>query len=309
MTAKRNPSKRRKKRGRTGPPYPFEFRLKVVRLYLEEGYDASLLAQEFNISDYSVYRWSKAYREHGEEGLCSKSRITWHRPDLVWALDGIEYNAGFAVSKLHVQNLQDLCSQYKLPALTTGYFPCGEEVAGHLDHHFTGFGPPLFLKRDNGGNLNHLSVNRLLEDAMVIPINSPVGKAPYNGAFEHTQGEIKEYLARWIDKANTVEEFALLADTAAHDLNHKSRRALNGKTACQSYFNENRMRYSKRQRKGIYRWIRDLAIDISLKAGKNTVSSLAWRTAAKKWLAENKLITIIQDGKVLPYFSSNLCHN
>ena len=61
------------------------------------------------------------------------------------------------------------------------------------------------------------------------------------------------YLSRWIEKANTIEEFALMADTAAHDLNHKVRSALNGKTACQSYFDENRIRYSKRQRKAAYR--------------------------------------------------------
>lgn len=270
---------------------------------LQNTYKASLSRRELNAMVERVRR------DRNRNCSSAMSRVVWHRPDLVWALDGIEYDAGFVVSKLHVQNLQDLCSQYKFPALTTGHLPCGEEVAGHLDRHFTGFGLPLFLKRDNGGNLNHLSVNRLLEDAMVIPINSPVGKAPYNGAIEHTQGEIKMYLSRWIEKANTVEEFALLADTAAHDLNHKERRALNGKTACQSYFNVNRVRYSKRQRKGVYLWIRDLAIDISLKAGKNAISSLAWRIAAKKWLVENKLITIINDGKVLPYFSSNLCHN
>ena len=74
------------------------------------------------------------------------------------------------------------------------------------------------------------------------PKYSPVGKTPYNGAIKHAEGEVKTYLSRWTDKANTVEEFALLADIAAHDLNHKVRRALSGKTACQSYFNENRMR-------------------------------------------------------------------
>lgn len=82
---------------------------------------------------------------------------------------------------MQVQNIQDLCSRYKLPPLTTRYLPCGEEVSGHLDRHFTRFGPPLFIKRDNGGNLNHLGVNQLLEEAMVIPINSPVESAPYNG--------------------------------------------------------------------------------------------------------------------------------
>ena len=61
---------------------------------------------------------------------------------------------------------------------------------------FHRFGPPLFLKRDNGGNLNHLTVNQVLEEAMVIPINSPVITAPYNGAVEHAQGEVKTYLAQ-----------------------------------------------------------------------------------------------------------------
>ena len=62
------------KKGRTAPPYPAEFRLRIVRLYLEEGYSAPLLAQEFGLGCQSIRRWLKAYREHGEEGLRSKRR-------------------------------------------------------------------------------------------------------------------------------------------------------------------------------------------------------------------------------------------
>jgi hypothetical protein len=54
----------------------------------------------------------------------------------------------------------------------------GEEVAGHLDCLFGRFGPPLFCKRDNGGNVNHAAVDDVLGDAMVIPINSPVDRVP-----------------------------------------------------------------------------------------------------------------------------------
>ena len=61
-------------KGRTAPAYSFEFKLKVVRLHLEEGYKAALLAQELGISDYSVYRWTKLYREYGEQGLRPKSK-------------------------------------------------------------------------------------------------------------------------------------------------------------------------------------------------------------------------------------------
>ena len=76
---------------------------------------------------------------------------------------------------MHVQNLQDLCSQYKFPTPATRYLPCGEAVSGHLDRHFTHFGPPLFIKRDNGGNLNHISVNAVLEEAdcdLLLDVNN-----------------------------------------------------------------------------------------------------------------------------------------
>ena len=69
MSTKKKQRNKGRKKARTAPAYPFEFRLRVVRLHLEDGYEATLLAQEFNISEYSVYRWSKAYREQGEQGL------------------------------------------------------------------------------------------------------------------------------------------------------------------------------------------------------------------------------------------------
>ncbi|NNK84761.1 MAG: hypothetical protein HKO91_04330, partial [Desulfobacterales bacterium] len=53
----------------------------------------------------------------------------------------------------------------------------------------------------------------------------------------------------------------------------------------------------------------DLAAEISLKAGKKKITSVAWRVAAKQWLVKNGLIRIQMAGKVLPNFSSNLCHN
>ena len=56
------------------PPFPFEFRLKVARLYGEDGYPAKLVADQFGISEYSVYRWSKQYRLYGEQGLMDKPR-------------------------------------------------------------------------------------------------------------------------------------------------------------------------------------------------------------------------------------------
>jgi hypothetical protein len=247
--------------------------------------------------------------ENKRQRLAGRYHITWLRPNLAWAMDDCKKPTVDCSGTLHLHNLSDLCSRYKFHPLASASMLCGEEVAGHLDHLFSRFGAPLFCKRDNGGNLNHLMVNEVLEQALVIPINSPLNTAQYNGAIEHTQGEFKDYLRRWEWKANTIDEFALLSETAAHELNHRSRRCLKGQTACRVYFGNNRMRYSKRQRKSIYNWIRDLAAEISIRAGKKTISSVAWRVAAKQWLIKNGLIRIQRAGKVLPDFSRKMCHN
>jgi hypothetical protein len=233
-------------------------------------------------------------------------------------MDDCQKAGAVVEGKLYLHNLSDLCSCYKFHPPASAALPCGEEVAGHLihqfskfgaplfckrDNQFSKFGAPLFCKRDNGGNLNHLAVNEVLEEALVIPINSPPYMAPYNGAIEHTQGEFKDYLRLWKWKANTIDEFGLLAETAAHVLNHRSRRCLNGQTACRIYFGNKRRGYPKRQRKTIYNWIRDLAAEISIRAGKNTISPVAWRVASKQWLVKNGLIKIQMAGKVLLNFS------
>jgi hypothetical protein len=247
--------------------------------------------------------------ETNRQRAAETCRITWLKPNLAWAMDDCRKTTAAVDSTLHLHNLSDLCSRYKLPPLAASHLPCGEEVAGHLEHLFERFGPPLFCKRDNGGNLNHLAVNQVLEQALVIPMNSPPYTAQYNGAIEHTQGEFKDHLGHWQWKANTVDKLSLLAETAAHDLNHKPRRSLQGQTACHAYFGDRRLRYSKRQRKSVYRWIRDLAAEISIRAGKSAITSVAWRVAAKQWLVKNALIKIEMAGKVLPYFPQKLCHN
>src|SRR4030042_399276 len=83
-------------------------------------------------------------------------RIEWLVPGVVWAMDVTEYDLEMA-GKIHLHNTQDLGSRYKFPPLS-GECPVGEEIAGFLSEKVCRFGPPLFLKRDNGGNLNHGAV-------------------------------------------------------------------------------------------------------------------------------------------------------
>ena len=225
-----------------------------------------------------------------------RCQVHWLRPDVAWALDGMRYTT------YHVQNLQDLCSRYKFAPMTTEYLPCGEEIAGHLDRCLSRFGPPLFIKRDNGGNLNHKAVNDLLEQLMVIPINSPCYSAGYNGAIEHSQAELKRWMRKWMATAKTIGELALLVENAANELNHTARRSLSGKNACRAYFGSGRLRYNKRKRKEVYDWITDLAVDLSANCGNNKIDPAAWRIAARTWMEKNRLIVIRKPAKVLPNF-------
>jgi hypothetical protein len=252
----------------------------------------------------------RAVRQETSRSRVAESyHVSWLRPNLAWAMDDCEKTERAAGGTLHLHNLTDLHSRYRLPPLASHGLPCGEEVAGHLQNLFERFDPPLFCKRDNGGNLNHLAVNQVLEEALVIPINSPPQRAPYNGAIEHSQGEFKSYLDRWSWKAGTVDRMALLSETAAHDLNHQPRRCLGGETACRAYFGGPRIRYSSRKRQSVYRWIRDLAAEVSTRAGNPVITPAAWRIAARQWLVTNALIKIERSEKVSPHFGSKNDHN
>jgi hypothetical protein len=237
------------------------------------------------------------------------SHVTWLRPNLAWAMDDCQKTKQAVDGRLYLHNLTDLHSRYRLPPLASHCLPCGEEVAGHLQYLFDRFEPPLFCKRDNGGNLNHMAVNQVLEQALVIPINSPPYMAPYNGAIEHTQGEFKNYLDRWSWKTGGVDHMVLLAETAAHDLNHQPRRCLGGKTACRAYFGGLRVGYPRRKREAVYRFIQQLAAEISTRAGKPAITPAAWRLAAKQWLLKNRLIRIQKPGNVSPNFCQKIDHN
>ncbi|WP_319521646.1 hypothetical protein [uncultured Desulfosarcina sp.] len=206
--------------------------------------------------------------------------VSWLRPNLAWAVDDCQ-KSDTASGKLHLHNLTDLCSRYKLPPIASGSLPCGEEVAGHLAYLFDRFGPPLFCKRDNGSNLNHTTVNEALENAWVIPINNPPKTPSYNGAIERTQREFKEFLKRWQWKATTLESSFLLSETAAHELNHTQRRCLGNHTACGTYFGGDRIRYSRRERRSIFRCIRELAAKIADRAGRPRITNVEWRIAAR----------------------------
>ena len=62
------------KRGTRTWAYPVEFRLRIVKLSLEEGYSAPLLSEQFGVSRTAIRRWVRLYRQGGVEALEIKRR-------------------------------------------------------------------------------------------------------------------------------------------------------------------------------------------------------------------------------------------
>jgi hypothetical protein len=226
-------------------------------------------------------------------------RIHWNMPNVAWSMDTCEY--GQRDTKVHINQMQDLASRYKFNPMT-GDIPCGEEISGYLKATFKQFGAPLFLKRDNGGNLNHAAVNDVLADYFVLPVNSPAHYPPYNGAIEEAQAELKNGLASKLAYKSCFapEHMEAYASTVEHDLNHRPRPCLNGKNACQVYFTGRRT-FTKWERRDAYVWITNLQSDILCSDGIKPQT--AWRIAVEAWLNMKGLITVTRNGKVLPYFA------
>ncbi len=238
-------------------------------------------------------------------------QIDWLVPGVVWAMDVTEYNLERA-GKIHLHNTQDLGSRYKFPPLS-GECPVGEEIAGYLSEKFGRFGPPLFLKRDNGGNMNHGAVNGVLSEFFVLPLNSPTYYAPYNGAIEESQRELKACLQEKLIPDLPLSEnhsAAMYAEVAAHDLNHRLRPCLNGKTSCQVFFSlAEKPVFSKLERREIYDIVLERVERIltSMNQFEKSAREAAWRIAVEFWLQSKGFIKVHIPRKVSPNLTPIFC--
>jgi len=228
-------------------------------------------------------------------------RISWNVPNVAWSMDPCEYDGRDATgAKVYLNQVQDLASRYKFSPMT-GDVPCGEEISGYLASTFKRFGAPLFLKRDNGGNLNHAAVNNVLADHFVMPVNSPVHYPPYNGAIEEAQTELKNGLAAKLSYKPRCprEHLGAYAGVVEHDLNHQPRPCLKGSNACRVYFAGKRT-FTKWERRDAYAWMTNVQNDILSSDGVQPQA--AWRIAVEAWLRMKGFITVSINGKVLPNF-------
>ena len=235
-------------------------------------------------------------------------RIEWLKPGVAWAMDGTEYDVSLAC-KVYLCNMQDLGSRYKFLPLAGGY-PVGEEIAGYLSEKFDRYGAPLVLKRDNEGNMNHAAVNDVLEEFFILPLNSPEYYAPYNGAIEESQKELKSCLREKLSLASPEcrDHLPAYAEAAVNDLNHRVRACLNGRTSCQVFFAPaHKPVFTKRERREIYDSIMEKVERIlsAMNQSGQTIRELAWRIALESWLRSKEYIKVYINQKchpILPFF-------
>jgi hypothetical protein len=238
-------------------------------------------------------------------------RIEWVMPGVAWAMDGTEYDVGLA-GKVYLCNMQDLASRYKFLPMA-GEYPVGEEVAGYLSEKFVRYGAPLVLKRDNEGNINHAAVNLVLEEFFVLSLNSPEYYAPYNGAIEESQREVKRCLRDKLALGlpDCSDHLAAYAEAAVNDLNHRHRPCLKGRTSCQLFFESpNKPAFINRERREIYDSIMEKTERIlsAMKQSGKSVREAAWRIAVESWLKSSGFIKVHINPKVSPNFTSFLAH-
>jgi len=228
---------------------------------------------------------------------------------MVWACDDMEYiDPGF-LRKHHIHSIRDLASRYTFIPLPAFTYIHGDRIAAHLEGLFEAHGPPLFLKRDNGSNLNHHEVNTVLSEWMVIPINSPTYYPQYNGSIEQTQCELKAEMTRMI--CTSDRDLFFLSERAIYHLNHRPRRCLQGDISCRVlHTGKDTMRsFNRRKRREVYEKI--MTITGRILASELTIDSLdvAQRYAVEIWLQENGWMSVMNNDKCYPIFSAKFTHN
>ena len=260
----------------------------------------------FRVSRRELKRMVERVRRDLEaERRARVRRIEWLTPGVVWAMDFTEYDLGVP-GKIYLHNTQDLGSRYKFLPMA-GAYPVGEEVAGYLSETIDRYGAPLVLKRDNGGNMNHRAINDVLAESFILPLNNPGYYAPYNGAIEESQREVKDGLRKKLMAGlDPGDHIGAYAETVVNDLNHRIRPCLNGRTSCQVFFDSSsRPTFTKRERRVIYDWVMERVERIlsTMSRSDQTVRQSAWRIAVEAWLRSKGYIRVHVNQKCHPILS------
>lgn len=233
-------------------------------------------------------------QDYRQDQLNSMKHIQWLWSGLAWSCDATEYGKDGTL----IIPVADLASRYRFAPLVCTRLD-GRQIAAHLESLFKKHGAPLFLKRDNGSPFNHQQVDRVLARFGVLPLNNPPRFPRYNGGIEKSIRDFKAALdARFQPEGKPP--LTLAAEVTVHDLNHRPRRCLKGRTACAAFHDPaQRLRWTLRQRKAIFGLLLQrfgAMLETSTDKHHPRPATL-WRVTVESWLRCQGLINVRQNQK------------
>jgi hypothetical protein len=268
------------------------------------------------VKDAVSRREFRAVLSSVRQKACAAARAAWTRIEwlwtgIVWAIDDTRLGTDEYGRRVYMHDTYELAARYKLTAIV-GEFAHGPQVAHGLREQCEREGAPLFLKRDNGGNLNHPAVDEVLVEHGIIPLNNPPECAWYNGAEERSHGLFKRVLSTLADREALARRLLWsYVECARECVNHLPRRVLGGRTPCECY-HDGKMRivFTLKEREAIMWEIGDIAMAVyrTLEDQTPRGEATARRIAAQTWLESRGLIRVVRGVRVSPDFGARGSH-
>jgi len=149
----------------------------------------------------------------------------------------------------------------------------------------------------------------------VLPLNNPPHFRRYKGAQEKSIRDFKAALDQRLQNQTGVPaDFALAVEVTSHELNHRSRRCLKGRTACAAFHDDaQQLRWNRGQCQTIFRLLLAQFGQMIRKTTNGTHPRPATlrRITVESWLRCQGLITVRQnqEPKVSTNFLENWSHN
>jgi hypothetical protein len=293
-----------------------EFRSRVAHLHFgpkRTGHSGALIrAFQESISRRRLQTVISRLRgSHQRRLRRAKLHVTWHLPNLAWAIDALHLKTSPTAPGLVVVLARDLASHFHFEPLVLK----AESASANRDwlHSLClRHGPPLILKRDNGAPFNAPILNGFLDSHFIIPLNSPVRRPSYNGAIEHGVGSFKRAIHSVLDPHQPIPDLPQLLPlirAVIHLHNSRPRRSLAGLTPAQAYFQHPGPRWPIRQRRDIFDWIlanAQTTIEKPWEMLDHHSRASAWRRSVVAWLRCQHLISVSQKPQPSPHFQTQI---
>lgn len=250
-------------------------------------------------------------RRHLRQIRNEKLHVTWHLPNLAWAIDALHLRSSPADPGVVVVLARDLASHFHFEPLVLK----AESALDNLDwlrRLCARHGAPLLLKRDNGAPFNAAVLDDFLAATGILPLNSPIRHPSYNGAIEHGVGSFKRAVYEALDPGLPVPPIPKLLPlirSVIHLHNARPRRSLGGITPAQAYFHHRSRNWSRAQRHEIFDWITANArdtLETKWEMSDHHERALAWRRSVVAWLRCQHLITVSRKPQPSPLFKTQI---